>query len=186
MSINLLPHALAEAQREKRRKRLLFFIGLAILFLAFIVSVGSFGYRTMLSSQKRQLERTKALKLEELRDLQSLEESVVDISKRAEVLNQHFKNVKNYSILVDKVLASTFTGVEITDLSLLMNNRLNVVGSVQTYDSLSNFLDELLKADQDSQEKVFVSIDLQRVTSNPATGNREFDLDLEPNTGVFK
>ncbi len=186
MSINLLPHALAEAQRKKKRKRLLFLVGLAILFLAFIVSSGSFGYRTMLSSQEKQMQRTKALKTEELRDLQSLEQSVVDISKRADIIDRHFKNVKNYSVLVEKVLASTFTGVQITDVSLLMNNRLNVVGSVQTYDSLSKFLDELLKTGSASQEKVFVSIDLQRVTSNPATGNREFDLDLEPNLGVLK
>ncbi len=185
MPINLLPDALAEAQRERKRRRVAMFASLAVLFLSFILSVGAFAYRSMLDSQKRQLEKTITLKREELSDLQDLEHTVVDISKRAQILNFHFKNYKNYSVLMEKLLDSQVTGVQLTDISLLMNNRLNVVGSVQTYDSLSTFLDELLEPSLKERKQIFISIDLQRVTSDPSTGKREFDLQLEPNIDVF-
>ncbi len=186
MSINLLPDALAEAQRNRRRKRIALLGGIAVLFIAVVFTFGTLGYRAMLETQKKQLNKTISLREEELTDLEELESSVVDISKRSQVLDYHFNNVKTYSLLLEKLLEARVTGVKLTDVSLLLDDRLSVVGSVQTYDSLTQFLDQLLASTAANSEEVFVSIDLKRVTSDPTTGRRDFDLNLEPNKKVYK
>jgi len=182
-SINLIPKQEIEKQTEVKVLNLSTIISFVLLGIVSIVSIYLLVSTTGIKRQVRTLDASITSLRSNIKSLSSIEIIARNLDKKHKVLASIFKDRSYYSKLMDELNARKPGGVNIIDLNLRENNKLNITGKADTYILVAEFTNTLLDKSfangSPLLKDLFGEVTLNSVNLENKGGGVNFSITLE-------